>query len=810
MHTGDTLTELLLERGLVQQFLDAYELSVLWTRSIIPQAFRPPPELKDAIVPTDEGLRALAELPQRVPDVEPEEAHLALFCRLGHADLLVNVEETQTSHLGAVLSYLIFEDEIRYPYVFGRGLHDRARAIFGEVPPQLNEQQTDALLTQGPRGVFQVGHQTVGPFGHLDSRFFRQLAPSTSAPIAHCTEPSCRRTQAVALSTGDSRTARAFQAIGTILLEQHGAPSRWNAAWERLRDTRQEYFADFNPQGLVWLVGNALSLQELRRLIAQVVRSDEAGMRGVLPAKSPSGVELKGSADELVAGLTEPALMQLALLASDEALAAALDACVRDGRIDVPFSETRYAVHQPTQTGGFLRQRAELGHRGVRLSAASEVSASRLKRLIQGLFGLSDEAKEGGDLTWALLGVPGETVHERLDVLVRTSEPRDLVERFSLASLENFRSTEKYLRYGALEEPRDAQQRSKVLDQIVWKLGFDVPVDNPEDTQLRGEIERVTERIEECEFESPSGASIVRAESINLFVQTERFLESSLCFVAWVLYNDHYGEPTEDRFVYEESAARNCASRVLDGAPIGKDETLRIAKDGTTSLFGLVEGFRILSELLASLPSSSEDCKRPAAQVPPYAGLSGIRSMPLIHRIQALDLSSESRDAIVELLRSVHRELTVADVLGVRNRIPHSGREFPSKEQFQRMLVGVDTAFSSLAMAGALPRLWHFGGARTDAYRRNSVTLVDPEGRLHEVASDNALVGCGLPPPGHSQIVVPIAVVDGTSECLRFRLRDASPFAELWRGFSSRTTPETEGDSTSADGLQGEASLVGE
>lgn len=794
MPSAETWAEELLGTGLGEAFVGGYELSQFWVRSIIASDFEPPGRVADLIVPTASGQEALEELHRRHGGIPEPVSLLALFCHLGYASLLVDLDESDAAALRAVCSDMILGRQVRHPYVFGRVLHDAARSLFDNVPRVLSEPQTQQLLDAVEPGVFQVGHVLSGPFGLLQSLEVRRVDPVTRPLLAHCTDPSCRREHPVRLSTAQSQTAHVFQQLEEVLVAREGAPANWEQVWSKILKRDEAFFADFNPGGLPWIIGNGLSVREKRALLAEVIRSNQQELRELIPEASPSGVTLSGSPEQIVDSLGEAELLQLILLEADVELSSALDRCVSNGSVRVPFTEVRTAVFSPSNAGGFLRQQAEVGDLGVRFISRGDIATGRLAQLVMRLHDVDDLSSPSPGLEWALMGMEGPTLAHKLDALLSKSEPRELIERFCLGSLDAFEETIEYLRFGHFEAPTTSSDRELATDRIAWKLGFDLQRQDPADSRFREELAAAVIHLDAADFTSPTGRSAVRSASVNLFVETEAWLERAICFVNWALWSDHYGGPPTDRFVYEPTAARRLTAARLNGRPLGEDDRLAFPDEGPLNLFALVEAFRLTAQAVSEVSDPTVGDRRPSREIPPYSRHSKLRRMPFSHRAAIFDIGDESRTAISDLLRRTHHTLVSANLLGVRNRIPHSGREFPSAEEFAAVLEALDVCHSQLLSAGAIPLVWRLTKGTIDEFHRVRRILEVEGGQTHELSFDQSLTGCGLPSAALPQIVFVAATVRGTAQPLRFSIRAKSDFTEMWRDYASLDELDEETD----------------
>jgi hypothetical protein len=215
-----------------------------------------------------------------------------------------------------------------------------------------------------------------------------------------------------------------------------------------------------------------------------------------------------------------------------------------------------------------------------------------------------------------------------------------------------------------------------------------------------------------------------------------------------------------------------------------QSEELLLDRQGKNTLYPLLNGFSKCAVVIEDVGAASEEALlRPIDRVARYHFFSGVQKVPFLHIHPVRDLADDCVGRITSLLRDVPRILNSANLLGVRNRIPHGGGEFPSQEDFMSVLAALEHTVRALETSGLSPTVHHFSAGKLDQYGRYSAVLRDYASREVALLLPSALRYCGLPGPSDVQVVFHWASIRGSSECLRFSVEEDSPYARMWRDF---------------------------
>ena len=144
--------------------------------------------------------------------LKPNDAKMAVYLTSGCTEGLLIDISTDIEALRQQISIEVRQRRIKYPYIFGRKLHDAAAELF-PAQTKLDNGQTIRLLDTLPIGVFQSGRSVVGPYGCTYSDMPRQAGPRYSVAGYRCPDESCAGIHNIALATADSAISRAVRKV---------------------------------------------------------------------------------------------------------------------------------------------------------------------------------------------------------------------------------------------------------------------------------------------------------------------------------------------------------------------------------------------------------------------------------------------------------------------------------------------------------------------------------------------------------------------------------------------------------------------
>src|SRR5436309_10699210 len=117
------------------KILELYALSMLFKRGVRFPGFELT-TLNGAIKLNSEGLKVSELLQKKYPGSSPAVSNFAVFMTFAHNRLLVDIENTDSGAIAVELADSIRSGRIKYPWVFGHDLYDRAFS-FDEVREEL-------------------------------------------------------------------------------------------------------------------------------------------------------------------------------------------------------------------------------------------------------------------------------------------------------------------------------------------------------------------------------------------------------------------------------------------------------------------------------------------------------------------------------------------------------------------------------------------------------------------------------------------------------------------------------------------------
>jgi hypothetical protein len=741
---------------------------------LLPDAYSYPDILDEMIVLTAEGAESYEHVRESRPSFASHDVKAAVFAQFAHLGLLIDLDQSDADGIQAAISREVRDLRILYPFVFGRQLYDKYFDTYGAEWVELTHQQSKALVEGTPQGVFQTGAIASGPLGLIRSVESRYLPPVMSAALAHCVDPGCSGIHGVGLQTGETPAQDAFRMIALFLRAQHGAPSWWDRLFSDILVPDSEHYSDVNPRSLAWLIGNALSDEELRTLVGALIELDQDGVRTVVREANPP--LSRGSAEEIVGRLDPASCLQVMLMFSNETISSQLDQLVSRGNIVVPLTEVRRAPYSGPWGPGPYGQTAELSTLGLRF-VAPRLGIRRLRALLR-------RTHTEDDLAWLLIGQAGETLEERLECLVQSQDVRRIVSDYVLSRRDLYEKAADYLRYGHFPVPTSDEERQDLILRILWKLGFDVPHYPDTGNAFRRRLSEFSDLLD-GPLTSEDSVERARSVGVNVFVSLEEVLSEALAFAAFALLFDHYGAPRYRRFTYRPSDARQTMVNWLDGSARGTGEPIQLNVNGKNNLYSLVHGFRELRLLITEIRSNPlTRFMRPREQHPLWARHSMLSRFPFVHTIPVLDLVPEKLDFLLESMERVARLLLTADVMGVRNRVPHGGGgEFPSETHLRTAVSALDETLEILENTGMFPLVQFRTRADVDQLGRMRTVLSDYREREHVLFVPGELDRCGLPAPSTRQVVFRSASIGGTADVLRFVVEEDSAFTALWQDY---------------------------
>lgn len=764
------------------------------TESIISKDYRASTAIGEAIKLTDEGSKVYERL--RRKNVPFPEARLLCLLEMFQPELLIDIEETHTEQLVALLDQEISSRKIQFPFIYGRLLYNQYYDLFSdsENTSGLSPVDTRRLLAGLPQGVFQTHDLITGPYGLLKSAEKRAFPPDKAVFAYHCSDLSCSAIHEVHLSTDYDAPINVHRKdIRKILEETDSAASVWTFF---LRDIIREFIPtnlEKRSEPLILLMGDALSDKELKRVLEWLLNNAGSETR---PAVQSLG--LSGPATKITARLDRAQLMQLILVANNSSIFTAVDTLIATGDIEIPPGEVRRPVVNASITFGSYHLQAEANRFGVRMrTTRTNVAPLRAKQLVKQMYLMNDE-KDRQELEWQLRHEPADSLEARLEHWLQTQPPRDALRSLVLARRSNvIVATEKLNLVDCMTETDP-----DILNVVLWKLGYTDhdPFDpHAHFWNLHSEMLALT-RQSAVGALGPDPEQIRRVAG-SYFVSLEELLDESISYIAWAMTTDHYA--SDRPFVYRPERDRLPALQQLNEE--GDQGEVSVTYGEKNSLYALMRAFQRLADVLDQYEGRAHEFSRSKRQIPKWATVDSLQAFPFLHTVPYLDVLPNCRSSIKDSLKEISRRLVAAEVNEARNEWLH-GRRTPSNlDRLREGLEAIREAIILLQDRGFTLRKFTLVRTEIDQYQRKTYLLSDQDGATISFYRPSGWGWLGLPSLNVPQAVITSARFAEPTEVLRFTVETTSPYSDMWssypmrlpstkRGLSSIGRPHTAGD----------------
>ena len=787
-----SLTELrqALDEALLTKFIRVFALKELIERSLLPTSYEPSSRLAEAISLTPAGEQWDSYLIKTIPELTADERRVAIFGRFYWQDLFIDLERTNENELASAMSDEIKEQQILYPWIFGRTLSDRAKSLFGDWTTDLRNlgfSEVSRLLEDSPQGVFQLSNFVTGPFGLLKSKASRYFPPDRDVRML-CADPGCLTFHGLFLMPGECPVNRGYDAIYADLVGRrtHGLPSAWDVLFAQTVNQHDERrYDDLDTRTLPLLLANGFSEPELRMIVGSVLQVPASGLGELLPRSGKTEKLFLGSIEEITSRLNKAQCLQLLLLVEDEHIICGAEVAIKDELVRIPQSEVRTTVWSPPVYNYFnVRCRASSLGIGFR-SPTNSLPLRRLKSFVRSIYA---NQQDFHDLEWKLRHLAGDSLDERLETFVRTQEPQDVLEELVFSSRERVLQSFSLLKWGDFTVPTNNLEEARLVATILWKLGFRV---RSYPTYLDTFWQRYDNFLQTSRkftrYGDPEREEI-RGAGSNFFVSLEEILENSLAFSTFALLYDHYTADYFNRFKCSFHRARAFMSDQLSGRSLGHGQVLRLDPNGKNTLYPLIHGFGILAAICTERKANPEAYERPPDQFPAYEGKTSLLTMPFRHIIPLLDLRQEDSDRLVRLFLEVTQVLDGAKVSKVRNTLQHKQEDFPSAQEIEVACMAISKMIGTMEVAGVCPNVYQVSSSKEDAFDRGVTTMTDYRGRRVDLPLPSAFGQLGLPSSRTMQFVMPWARIGDSSELMRLAFQEESDYTQMWGDFLQAAT----------------------
>lgn len=751
----EQLTELLaIQNLLIRCVLDRnYRLSDDWIR---PLRF------------TSLGWQTIRACQEKYPRMKPNDAKMAAFLTMGCTEgLLVDIS-TDIDSIRRQLSREVLHRRIRYPYIFGRELHDAAAELF-PAQTRLDNGQTVKLLNRLPIGVFQSGRTVVGPYGCTHSDVFRQASPILHVPGYRCPDESCTSIHKISLTTGDSAIGRAHQRVKEYIYKNY--PKTADPYAPLVQRAVSAEAMQFSPRFprivLIDVIADGLDENELRSAIDSLLR------RTFKDPKRKGDIEKRLGAvianpSEFVSSIGRPELMQIALFHSDNDLIRAIDNTIHRGEIVIREAEVRVPkIRRWDMNSAFPG--AQIGTLGVRFAASPSTRfvTSRMLHLLHFLY-YESEFLDAGDLAYAIEAPNNLSPGDLLNQAVRGRSVEDL---FRDLILPNRRAVEAASKEVGIFNYQDLS-REQILVRLRWKIG-ELSLSGPRD------LNRIHEYSDTARAASNENQEIdvIRAAASNLFAAVEDALSQALIFDIWALTEDH--RTSALKFSYDPELDSSTIDFIESRVPTSPGELKLTAEKNT--LAPLAAGFPRLAKALRNL--NKENHVRTIQDIP-VACTATSRPFAFPYTCMFFNLTSVAQADILTDLQAIGRHAQNSSVLEVRNWTSHGNKPFPGIACVLEALNHIDEMCRRMEISGLYPCTYELKSLTRDEIGREQLSYYGANGPITLLRPQWAIAP-GLPAGQSKLIIIPAARTDSSGP-LRFRLKERPGTDPYWDGWPKR------------------------
>ena len=717
--------------------------------------------------------------------LRPNDVKMAVFLVTVCTDGMMVDLSTDLEALRQQISREILRGKIKFPYIFGRELHDTAAKLF-PARTRLDNRQTIQLLNQLPVGVFQEGRTVVGPYGCTYSDVPRQAGSTVYVPGYRCPEESCTSIHRLELSTADSSIQKAEKLLRQFMEKNYSqSVDEHLPLLSRAITLEVVPTASFPTTNLIDVLSDGFSEEELRVIIDHLMRRTFKREGRKIDISKRLGAAIVNPSD-FVKTLQRPQLMQIALLHSDSDLIGAIDEVISQGQLQLKEYEVRVSrVRRWDRESKFPH--AEIGPLGVRFtsSPSSRLVADRMLRLLHLVY-YESEFWDAGDLAYAIEAPNGLSDGELLNRAIRDYTVSEL---FSKLVMLNRRAVGIASRELNLFDS-DGLPRDQLLERFQWKIGEPSVVAFPDLFRIDEYLARVKEANDEGAEED-----VIRAAASTLFTATEDALNRALTFSIWALTIDHY--LSRDGFVYDPLIDRSIVSFIETHAPTS-DPDFRLKTEQGNTLMPLGAGFARLAKSLRSLDEAAH--VRPMKDIP-VQSIASSRPFAYPFTMMFFNLARQARSDVLTALQAIGRHAQNEDVIDSRNWTAHGDRPFPGTVRVRNALDHISNLRDYLHTTGLYPRLYELVNLSRDGLGREQLVYVSEEESLTIFRPGWAITP--RIPAGQARLLfMPVANTESSGP-LRFRLKPRpgeDPYWEGWPKRWPRTSGYSEEEHTFTDG----------
>jgi hypothetical protein len=745
-------------------------LSRFYERAVFHADYSTPNGVSELVRLTDVGNKlresCLTALGLPSPDVT-----LAVYGRFFHRELLVDYEATDVASVHRLLQDDLLNNRIRFPYIWGRVLHDR----YNDNPPtneneRLTNVQAWSLLDGTPIGVFQHGVFVSGPLGIVRSVETRWVPLAPVFPDCHVRDGTKVRRTRISFEPAKIMVVSAYNWIDQTLV-QEGAPSEWaeRLAWYNNRqcvEPRTDY-ADICP-----LIAECFFNEERTTLFESALKT-EAGKAIRELMRSIDGLKgLKSlPPNELARKLSGEQQLQLLLTLPTEALVLCIDQLVLTDQITIPKSEVRIPNKSPpSKNMSFTSEISSLGIRSGHHEPFALLCSSILRAY--------SKTETTNELGWRLQSDPSRGLEVTLTDFIRREGPAEAVSKLVLASQVVTRKVCEDLQLAVGETiPRT----ETTIPRMLWKFGFEIARFDDTLARLNRWLQQFEDLLSQIDLsEGETARERIRADGVNLFVAVEKFLDRLLAFNVWLLASDHWGE---SRFTYRISDSRRAVSRVLGEKVETPDGTLVWKTNGENALGTQLAYLNEFELWLEALNTATAD-KRTDVDLESSCDHS-YRPFPFRHTALWADSSPDELQRYREMFKRVLKNIAQADIAGIRNGIDHQRDEsrFPTEESLWTCITRLKTGVRAAEQSRVYPVHYWFDSKVETSFGTSLSTFRNDRGESYIICRPATVAGLPGITRMHPVVFAPVNFLGAADALLFFQVIGESEYGKYWAGY---------------------------
>lgn len=754
-----------------------HAISFLFRYCVFSSGYEAAPRLADLIHLTESG-KEVVQGSEQLRDMRTEDVLLAMLGLLTHRDVLVDWRTTNIDGLCRAFEAEFLADRIRLPYRHGRLLYDRFNDLSDSGHTNfLPSPDVWRLLDGTPVGVFQIEDLITGPLGLIHSSQSRFVPPTLKLPLWHCSDTGCQSLHSVGLIPPQIAVVQAYDILGRELQNQFGPASEWESIlWRRHIKPDQERERRFFDVPL--LIGDCIIGTERTALLHYVLQTQDGSViRKVLAAKKSLKPLSSLPSDTLGSRLSTEEQLQVLLLAGDEALGRAIDACVLAKTIRVPLSEIRRPRAVPPSRS--FDRKSELSSLGIRMAYENP-----FVQLVTSIWKAYADSELQNELQWRLGTESPENSQTALCDYVREYGPAAAISNLVLSS----RPVSELIcnRIGlAVDDVKN--KAASCVPRLLWKFGFDIPRFDEFFERFRSRIEKFHEvALASDPSLGENDRERIRSESANLFVSVEEFLDSLISYNVWLLAADHFLEAP--KFAYRIGQARRSVRDNLGECLVTDGIELRWDSNGKNTLGVLL---RYLAESVAWMSRLSTENRdthlRPEADLPDFIEHTD-RIFPFRHTQLWADADPRILQLHIQGFERICKLLGQTSLAGVRNGLEHKRDEldFPSLDSILACVARLREAVELSDSLRYFPKTFWLFERTTDRFGAITLRFRDYRDKMLVLYAPSIATGRAPSQFETPMIIAPHNLIGLPNATLLFRAHGHSIYSDYWTGYPRR------------------------